>query len=75
MNNIMEYTTKPGTTLMFSIITACAWCNRIRINGTDARRQTSWVDQNFVKIENETLVSHSICPACSTRVKEELKAS
>jgi len=75
MNTMIKNEMNAGTNLYLSIISACAWCGKIRMPGSDERQADSWVEVGTFKINNDSAFSHSICPVCSDRVRSELKAS
>jgi hypothetical protein len=65
----------PNVIMMHTIMTACAWCRKVKRHGWDEREQTSWVNPNELSHDQEVLVSHSICPQCSRQIRDELKTA
>lgn len=65
----------PNVIMMHTIMTACAWCHKVKRHGWDEREQTSWVDPNDLSFDQDILVSHSICPRCSQQIRDGLKTA
>ena len=60
LENALHHITK-----LERILPICSHCKKIRIEGTDPRQQSSWVElERYFGDRTETLFSHGLCPAC-----------
>lgn len=69
MEQYIEHTAVSDLPMM-GVVYICAWCNRVKIPGADARNVKSW------KIVEQTgptapgiYKSHGICPSCKAQMK------
>ncbi len=53
------------------IIEICAWCDRVKIEGT-LFRKAHWVNRSSLNLSSTGyLFSHGICPDCKRRLAED----
>jgi len=69
MEQFIDYAIVQETPAMLGMIYVCAWCQRVKVPGTNPQKASSWK----VVAEKETLspgifLSHGICPDCKARM-------
>lgn len=48
-----------------SVLPICSNCNKIRLEGKDPKRNSSWMQiESYIKNTTDTEFTHSICPDC-----------
>ncbi len=56
------------------ILPICANCKKIRIDGTDSKKEDSWVQiETYISEKTEAKFSHSICPECMEKLYPDFK--
>ena len=56
------------------ILPICANCKKIRIDGTDSKKEDSWVQiETYISEKTEAKFSHSICPECMEKLYPDYK--
>ena len=51
------------------ILPICSNCKKIRLEGTDLKKQDNWVQiESYISEKTETQFSHSICPECMKKL-------
>lgn len=51
------------------ILPICSNCKKIRLEGTDPKKQDNWVQiESYISEKTETQFSHSICPECMKKL-------
>lgn len=51
------------------ILPICSNCKKIRLEGTDAKKQDSWVQiESYISEKTEAQFSHGICPECMKKL-------
>lgn len=51
------------------ILPICSNCKKIRLEGTDPKKQDSWVQiESYISEKTEAQFSHSICPECMKKL-------
>jgi len=57
------------------ILPICANCKKIRIDGTDSKKEDSWVQiETYISEKTEAKFSHSICPECMEKLYPDYKS-
>ena len=52
----------------------CSNCKNIRLEGTDPKKQDSWVQiESYISEKTEAQFSHSICPECMKKLYPDLQ--
>lgn len=52
----------------------CSNCKNIRLEGTDPKKQDSWVQiESYISEKTEAKFSHSICPECMKKLYPDLQ--
>lgn len=55
------------------LVPICAKCKNIRLEGTDYRRQESWVAvERYIQDRTDAEFTHGLCPQCSSELYPEL---
>lgn len=69
MEQYIEHTATSDLPMM-GIVHICAWCNRVKVPGTDARKTKSWkiIEQVSHPVPG-VFMSHGICPICKSQMK------
>ena len=57
------------------ILPICSNCKRIRLEGTEAKNQDSWIPlESYISNRTDARFSHSICPKCMKELYPYLKS-
>ena len=69
MEQYIEYSVAQETPAMIGMIYVCAWCQRVKVPGSDPRQPKSWkVAPNNEQLSPGIFLSHGICPTCKARM-------
>lgn len=69
MEQYIDYSVVGDSPAMLGMVYICAWCNRVKEPGSDARKANSWkVVEQQERLDSRIFMSHGICPACKAKM-------